>query len=219
MPDYTTDRLRNVVLLSHGGAGKTMLTEAMLYAAGVITRMGRTEDGSTVSDFEPEEAKRQASIQLALAPTPWRDHKVNIIDTPGYADFRGEVIAALRVADAAVIVVSAPAGVEVGTEQMWQMAEERGLPRLLFVNKMDREHADLQRVLASINEAFGRQCVPLQLPVGAEAQFSGVVDLLDPDAQVPEELQEMAEEARERITEAVAETDDDLATKYLEGEP
>ena len=219
MPDITPERLRNVVLLSHSGAGKTMLSEAMLHAAGVTSRVGTIEDGTTTSDYEPEEARREASVQTSILPCPWRESKINIIDTPGYADFRGEVVSGARVADAAVIVVSAPAGVEVGTEQMWQMAAERSLPRLIFVSKVDRENADFQRVMASLGEKFGRQCIALNLPIGAEADFSGIVDLLDPSADAPADLQGEVESAREALTEAAAETDDDLTMKYLEGEP
>ena len=219
MLSVTTDHLRNIVLLSHSGAGKTILSEAMLHVAGVTSRRGTIEDGTTTSDFEPEEARRQTSVQTSILPCSWRGHKVNVIDTPGYADFRGEVASGVRVADGGVIVVSAPAGVEVGTRQMWQLADEHHLPRIVFVSKMDRENADFQRIVASLTEAFGRRCVPVHMPIGAEAGFSGVVNLLDPDAEVPEALQSDAEAGRERLTEAVAETDDDLATKYLEGEP
>ena len=218
MSKVATDRLRNIVLLSHSGAGKTMLAEAMLHAAGETTRLGSTEDGTTVSDYEPEEVRRKGSIQTSILPCDWRAHKVNVIDTPGYADFRGEVMSGVRVADAAVIVVAGPSGVEVGTRQMWQMAEKLSLPRILFVSKLDRENADFQRVMDGLEEAFGRRCVPLQLPIGSEADFSGSVSLLAQNGQVPEALQNQVETARERLIEAVAETDDDLATKYLEGE-
>ena len=218
MPVVDTERLRNVALLSHSGAGKTVLAEAMLFATGATTRQGTIEEGTTASDFEPEEQRREASVQTAIVPCTWRDHKINVLDTPGYADFRGDVVAATRVADSAVIVVAAPSGVEVGTTQMWRIAEERGLPRILFVNKLDRENTDFGRVLDSLTEVFGRQCVAVQIPVGSEADFSGVVNLLDPGAAVPDGLEDEVEEARERLVEAVAETDDDLATKYLEGE-
>ena len=218
MPVIDTPRLRNVALLSHSGAGKTVLAEAMLFATGATTRQGTIEEGTTASDFEPEEQRRETSVQTAIVPCAWKDHKINVIDTPGYADFRGDVVAATRVADSAVIVVAAPSGVEVGTTQMWRIAEERGLPRILFVSKLDRENTDFRRVLDSLTETFGRACVAVQVPVGAEADFSGVVNLLDPDAAVPDGLEDEIEEARERLVEAVAETDDDLATKYLEGE-
>lgn len=218
MPTFSTDKLRNIVLLSHGGAGKTILAEAMLHSAGHTTRFGRVEDGTTVSDFEPEETRRQSSAQTSVLACPWNDHKINILDTPGYADFRGEVISAVRVADAAVMVVSCVGGVEVGTSQMWQIADERNLPRIIYISKMDRENADFERATNAISERFGRECVPVQLPIGAESEFSGVVNLLDPNADIPDDIADAAEEARERLIEAVAESDDDLATKYLEGE-
>ena len=219
MANFDTDHLRNVVLLSHSGAGKTMLVEAMLNDVGVTSRLGKTEEGTTVSDYEPEEAKRAASIQTSILPCPWREHKINIIDTPGYADYRGEVVSGLRVADGAIIAVAGPSGVEVGTQQMWKMANESGLRRLIVVTKMDRENADFQRVMDSLVESFGRQCVAIQLPIGSEAQFSGTVNLLDPEAEVPSGLEDAVESAMERLTEAAAESDDDLANKYLEGEP
>ena len=218
MPKFSTDKLRNVVLLSHGGAGKTILAEAMLHTAGHTTRLGRVEDGTTVSDFEPEEIRRQSSSQMAVLACPWRDYKINILDTPGYADFRGEVVSASRVADAAIIIVSAAAGVEVGTNQMWELADDRSLPRVIFISKMDRENADFDRIMGEINDRFGRECVAAQIPVGAESAFTGVVNLLDPDADVPGDLADAVEEARERLIEAVAEADDELADKYLEGE-
>ena len=218
MPTYSTDKLRNVVLLSHGGAGKTILAEAMLHTAGMTTRFGRVEDGTTVSDFEPEEIRRQSSAQMSVLACPWRDHKLNILDTPGYADFRGEVVSGARVADAAIIVVSCAAGVEVGTTQMWRLADERSLPRIIYISKMDRDNADFQRVMDNITERFGRECVPVQIPIGAESEFSGVVNPLDPQADIPADIADMVEEARERIVEAVAESDDALADKYLEGE-
>ena len=218
MPNVPTERIRNIVLLSHSGAGKTILAEAMLHAAKVTNRLGRVEDGTTASDFEPEEQKRGASVSAAIMNVPWNGGKINVIDTPGYADYRGEVASGVRVADAAVIVVAAQAGVEVGTSQMWRLADRRDLPRLVYISKMDRENADFDGVVAALQERFGRHLVPVCLPVGAEAAFSGVVSLLDPNADVPAEIADAAEEARERLVEAVAEIDDDLATKYLEGE-
>jgi len=218
MVEITTERIRNVVLLSHSGAGKTILSEAMLHQAGVTTRLGRVEDGTTASDFEPEEAKRQTSVQTAVLNTPWREHKLNVLDTPGYADFRGEVVSGVRVADAAVIVVAAQAGVEVGTGQMWDLATGRGLSKVVYVSKMDRDNADFVRSVESLNERFGRHLVPVQLPIGSEESFAGSVNLLDPEASVPDGLEGAVEEARDRLIEAIAEIDDDLATKYLEGE-
>ena len=218
MPNVPTERIRNIVLLSHSGAGKTILAEAMLHAAKVTNRLGRVEDGTTVSDFEPEEQKRNASVSAAVMNVPWNGTKINLIDTPGYADYRGEVVSGVRVADAAVIMAAAQAGVEVGTSQMWNLADRRDLPRVIYVSKMDRENADFDGVVAQMQERFGRHLVPVQLPIGAESSFSGVVSLLDPNADVPPDLADAAEEARERLVEAVAEMDDDLATKYLEGE-
>ena len=218
MVEITTEQIRNVALLSHSGAGKTILSEAMLHQAGVTTRLGRVEDGTTASDFEPEEAKRQTSVQTAVLNAPWREHKLNLLDTPGYADFRGEVVSGVRVADSAVIVVAAQAGVEVGTAQMWDLATERGLSKVVYVSKMDRDNADFARSVESLNERFGRHLVPVQLPIGSEESFSGSVNLLDPEASVPDGLEGAVDEARERLIEAIAEIDDDLATKYLEGE-
>ena len=205
MPAIETTRLRNVALLSHSGAGKTVIAESMLFATGAITRQGSVQEGTTASDYEPEEQRREASVQTAIVQCMWRDHKINLLDTPGYADFRGEVISAIRVAEAAVIVVAAPSGVEVGTQQMWRMADERGLPRLLFVNKLDRENTDFLRVLDSISETFGRKCVAVQVAVGSETDFSAVVSLLDPKAEAPAGMEDQVEEARERLIEAVAE--------------
>ena len=216
MATHDTDHLRNVVLLSHSGAGKTILSEAALFATKATTRLGRVEDETTTSDYEPEEHKRQNSVQTSVLPVIHKDFKINLIDSPGYADYRGEVASALRAADAALVLVSAPSGVEVGTIQMWQMAED--LPKLIVVSKLDRENSDFDRVMEALEEAFGRECVPVQLPIGTEADFSGVVNLLDPNADVPDDLADEAEEARERIIEAAAESDEELADKYLEGE-
>ena len=219
MADITSDRLRNIVLLSHSGAGKTVLSEAILHVAGVTSRVGTIQDGTTTSDYEPEEVRRQTSVQTSIAPCPWRGHKINVIDTPGYTDFRAEAMSGIRVADAAVFVVAGPAGVEVGTQQMWRLADKLNLPRMVYISKMDRENADFKRLMASITELFGRQCVSITIPIGSEASFSGIVNLLDPDSEVPETLRDAVGVAREQLTEAVAQTNDDLTTKYLEGEP
>ena len=164
MATHDTDHLRNVVLLSHSGAGKTILSEAALFATNATTRLGRVEDETTASDYEPEEHKRQNSVQTSVLPVIHKDFKINLIDSPGYADYRGEVASAHRAADAALVLVSAPAGVEVGTIQMWQMAED--LPKLIVVSKLDRENSDFDRVMEALEEAFGRECVPVQLPIG-----------------------------------------------------
>ena len=210
--------IRNVVLLSHSGSGKTSLTEALLFNTKAINRMGNVESGNTVSDYEAEEVRRASSVQTSLIPCVSQGHKVNFLDTPGYDDFRGEVISSLRVVEGAVILVSAISGVEVGTERSWEVCEEHGLPRIIFINKMDRDNAEFQRSLESVQSVFGRKCVLLNMPIGSADDFKGVVNLLDDLATAPPELKEEAEAARERLIESVAESDDDLATKYLEGE-
>ena len=218
MPIADVAKLRNVALLSHSGAGKTSLGEALLFQTKTITRMGRVDDGNTVSDYEAEEAKRTSSVQTSLLPCNWEGCKINLLDTPGYDDFAGEVVSALRVADAGVIVVAAPSGVELGAEKGWARCEDAGLPRIFFVNKMDRENADFARTLAQIQELFGRKCIPFQIPIGSEQNFKGVVDVLDLPAEIPAEVAELVESAREQLVEAVAETDDELINKFLEGD-
>ena len=162
MATTDTKNLRNTVLMSHSGAGKTMLAEAMLFGSGIINRLGKTDDGTTTSDYEPEEQKRTNSVQTSVLPCLWKGHKINVIDTPGYADYRGEVISAIRIAESAIIVIDASAGVEVGTHQMWQMADELELPRIVFVNKMDRENTNYQVAVDGLVEAFGRSCLAIQ---------------------------------------------------------
>lgn len=234
MKEYGMEQLRNVVLLSHSGAGKTSLIEAMLYDTGATTRMGSVEEGTTVSDYDEEEIERGISLNLTLAPCEWEGGKINLLDSPGYLDLVGEVKSGARVAEAAMIVLDAVAGVEVGTELVWKQADERELPRLVVVNKLDRENADWAHVLAQLEESFpsGRRTgeagfVPLQLPVGREADFRGVVDLLSRQAymgeggeptEVPEELKESVGSYRERLVEAAVEADDELLMKYLEEE-
>ena len=210
--------LRNVALLSHSGAGKTTLCEAALFGAGAVTRQGRIEDGNTVSDYEPEEIKRGGSIQTTLIAAVTDGGKVNFLDTPGYDDFQGEVVSALRVVEGAAILVAAPSGVDVGTERAWNMCEAASLPRIIVINKMDRENADFNRNVADIQASFGRQCVPFQIPIGQAADFKGVVSVADPNAEVPSELADEVESARERLIEAAAESDDELADRYLGGE-
>ncbi|MFQ5872282.1 MAG: elongation factor G [Dehalococcoidia bacterium] len=226
MRSYKTESIRNVVLLSHSGAGKTSLSEAILFNAGAINRLGRVDAGNTTSDYEPEETQRQSSIQTSVLPWEWNDVKVNTIDTPGYADFVGEALAALRVADAAIITICAASGIEVGTELMWKEVEARRLPTLIVLNKMDRENADFHKTLESIQEQFGRRCTAVQLPIGAEASFKGVIDLLSmksygtdgKEETAPDDLVDQAQQLRETMAEAVAEVNDELTTKYLEGE-
>jgi elongation factor G len=227
---YSAEAIRNVALAGHQGAGKTSLAESLLFNTGAIDRLGRVDDGTAKTDFDPDEQKRRISINVALAPVEWRGHKLNVIDTPGYLDFVGEVSAGMRVADAAVLVVPAPSGVEVGTQAAWEIATEHKLPKLIFVNKMDRENADFNRVIESIRGAFGNRCVPVQVPIGQERSFSGVVDVLHRAAytgsgkeaqkgEVPAACQDAVEQWRDALMECAAEADDDLLEKYLGGEP
>jgi elongation factor G len=225
---YEPQNVRNVVLVGHSGAGKTTLTEGLLFAAGAITRMGKIEDGNTVSDHDPEEVRRGISVSLALAPIEWNGVKINVLDAPGYADFIGDVKGALRAADACLFVVSAVDGVEVQTEAVWEMAAEAGLPRALFVNKLDRERASFDRTLDQLTKGFGTQVAPVQLPIGEEHDFSGVMDLLSrrawryesspagTEGDWPDDLAAKAEPYREKLQDAVAEADDALLEKYLD---
>ncbi|MFP3975336.1 MAG: elongation factor G [Dehalococcoidia bacterium] len=221
MQEFRTEDLRNVILLSHTGAGKTSLAEAMMYNAGVIQRIGKVDDGSAASDSEPEEIKRKSSISTSLAPLEWNKKKINLLDVPGYFDFIGEVKAALRVADAAVIIVDASAGIQVGTEIMWDYANEMQLPRIVFINRIDRENADFQKTLEQIQERFGRDCVPLQLPIGERDNFQGVYDLISGKAEGDAKEDAVSgdiETSRDKLVEGIAETNEELTTKYLEGE-
>jgi len=227
MQQFGLDNIRNVVLLSHSGAGKTSASEAMLFTAGAITRLGKVSEGTTTSDYDPDEIKRQISINLSILPCQWKGVKLNLIDTPGYSDFVGEVRAAMRVAEGAIILVCAASGVEVGTEQVWSYCEEAKLPRLIFINKMDRENADFYRTVDQLRAKFGSRCLPLQIPIGAQDSFTGVVDLLTmksytgseaKEAELPASLQDKVNSLREKLIEAVAEVDDKLIEKYLGGE-
>src|SRR5438552_6977462 len=223
MKAYTTAQLRNVGVLSHGGAGKTTLAEAMLYASKAVTRMGRVDEGNTVTDYDPDEQKRRISVQLAVAPVEWQECKINVIDVPGYAEFIGEVKAAVRVSDTAVLLLDASAGVEVGTEQAWKYAGERGIARLVFVNKMERENADFNMAFQSAQTVLGKKCTALQIPIGSQQNFRGIVDLLNmkaymyqpgntsgnyTEADVPGDLQDEARRRREALIEQIAESDD-----------
>ena len=227
MKEYQTDQLRNVVVLGHGGTGKTSFTEAALFVSGALTRQGRIDDGNTTSDFDPDEIKRQISISLSLLPCEWSGHKINIIDTPGYADFLGEVKEGVRAADSAIVIVDAVSGVEVGTDLAWSYADEANLPRLVLVNRIDRENADFAGAVAQIQQRFGKRCIPLQMPIGEHESFQGVVDVLEMKAflgekgaaaEIPESLGADATSYREQLVEAIAETDDGLLSKFLEGE-
>ncbi len=228
MKTYDAKDIRNVLLVGHGGAGKTTLLEAMVFTSGATTRMGTVEDGNTVSDHDPDEQRRGISVSLAMAPVEWKGAKINVLDAPGYADFVGDVRSAIRAVDAVVLVVSAVDGVEVQTEYAWELAVEEGLPRAIFVNKLDRERADFQSTLDQLVSAFGNQVAPFELPIGQEHEFRGVADLLHEKADMyadgplaeesewPEEIHAIADPAREKLIEAVAEADDALLEKYLE---
>ena len=218
MPKIDAGNLRNVALLSHSGAGKTSLCETLLFNAKAVTRIGRVEDGNTVSDYEPEEVKRGGSIQTTLISCNLDQYKVNFLDTPGYDDFFGEVVSALRVVESATILLPAPSGVDVGTERSWNLCGELGVPRVLLINKMDRENASFSRTVADIQGSFGSQCVPFQFPLGDAQDFKGLVSVVHPPAEIPAEVAVEFESARERFIEAVAESDDELADRYLEGE-
>jgi elongation factor G len=227
MKAYRPEQIRNVGLFSHGGAGKTTLAEAMLLNSGAINRLGRVEDGTTVSDYEPEEAKRHISVNLSLVPVEWKDTKINLVDCPGTLDFAGEVRQALRAVDAAIVLVDAVAGVEVGTELIWKQLDALNLPRLVLVNKIDRENADFTRTVDQLRARFGKGVVPAQLPIGTQDRFDGVADLVrvrafrgQPPAlgEIPDDLRAPFDQAREQLVEAIAETDDELISKYLEGE-
>jgi elongation factor G len=220
-------KIRNVAFVGHGGVGKTSLVEATLFACGATTRLGRVDDGTTTTDFDPDEIKRKISLNTAAAFCDHKGYRLNLIDTPGYGDFVADARAGLRVADAAVVVVDAVAGVQVQTEKVWKFANEYNLPRVVVINRLDRERADFARTLESIQKRLKGRLVPLQLPIGSESGFSGIVDLITmralvwtdgkaKDAEIPADLTESAKSHREKLTEAAAETDDDLLAKYLE---
>ncbi len=221
------ETIHNLALVSHCGAGKTSIAEAILFTTGAISRLGKVDDGNTTSDYDPDEVKRKISLNLAMLPCLWKGAKINLIDTPGYSDFVGEVKAAIRVSEGVIIVICAASGVEVGSEQVWSYSEEDNLPRLIFINKMDRENADFYRTVDELRSKFGSKCLPLQLPVGAQSDFQGVVDLLTmksyigspaKEAEIPSSLKTKVDSFREKLVEAVAEINDTLLEKYLGGE-
>jgi len=226
-------KVRTFVLISHGGAGKTSLAEAMLFDAGVTTRLGKVDEGTSVMDYEPEEVKRKATISTAFNTLSWNKHLLNIIDTPGDFNFIAETKTSMQGADAAVVVIDAIDGVRVQTEKVWEFAEEFHQPRLIFVSKMDRERADFFKTLEDVRNNFGRFCVALQIPIGAAESFQGMVDILSEKAHVftqgdsgkasveavPADLADKVRQYREELIEAVAESTDELLEKYLEGQP
>ncbi len=227
MKEYSTSNIRNIALVSHSGSGKSMLAESLLYFTGALTRLGEINAGTTVSDFQDEEKRRGISISTSVIPVEYKDHKINLLDTPGYSDFVGEVISALRVVDGVIIPVDSVAGAEVGTELAWQHADDFNLPRFVVINMMDRENANFQKALESVRQMTSLRLIPLQLPWGEKADFSGVFDILENKAyqgdgktttDIPADFQDQVEELRMEIIEAAAEGNDDLLMKYLEGE-
>ena len=225
MKEYTTEFLRNVALVSHGGAGKTMLAEAFLHFTGATTRLGKVEDGSTVSDHDEEEVRRKISIYTSVIPVEHRDHKVNVLDAPGYTDFVGEVISTLSVADGAVVLVDSVSGLEVGTEIAWRYAEEFKLPRFVVINRLDRENANFAKALSTVEEFSGIRLIKVQLPIGEKQEFKGVVDLISRKAylgdgktasDIPADMKDAVEAAYTELVEAAAEGEDALLEKYLD---
>src|SRR4051812_26999672 len=226
------DQLRNVALVGHRGTGKTSLHEALLFEGGAINRLGTVTDGSTVSDADDDEQARQMSISATLSSFEWQGRKVNLIDTPGEPSFLADALGALRVCESAVFVVNAVMGVEVSTTRLWQRAAELDLARMVFVNMLDRERADFFRTLEQLKAAFGQHVVATEIPIGSEQDVSGVIDLVDMKAYryegagrdncseipIPEDMQALAEEYREKLMDEVAEVSDSLMERYLEGE-
>ncbi len=229
MKTYNIDKIRNVALVGHSNCGKTTLTEALLYVTKVTNRMGKVEDGNTVSDFDKEEKDRQVSIGTSVIPIEFEDTKINFLDTPGYFDFVGEVYGGLRVASGAVVVIDASSGIEVGTEKVWRYLEQRSMPRIIVLNKMDKENVKFDSLLEELREKFGKKVVPFALPIGEGESFKGYVDIVDRQGrlieemdnvkiEVPEELADKVEELRGVLMESVAETDELLLDKFFNGE-
>jgi len=230
MKDYTVDKIRNVALIGHGSSGKTSLAAAILFDTGITNRLTKVDKGNTVTDYDPEEIERKISTNSAVCFCEWKDHKLNIIDTPGYTNFLWDTRASLHAVDAAAVLIDSVAGVEVGTEKVWEMLEEFGLPRIIVINKMDRENASFKAAVEGVQQFFGRQAIPVELPVGEEKDFSGVVDVIGgkaylfekdesgkfKEAPVPAGLQAEVEKRRRDLVEMVAESDENLMEKYLE---
>lgn len=228
---YSINKIRNVGIIGHSGSGKTTLTEALLNYTGQTDRMGRIEEGNTVTDYDPEEKKRQISLQASVAPIFYNGYKINLVDLPGYFDFVGESIQGMRAVDMAMIVMSASAGIEVGTEKAWKYTEKIKLPKAFYINKMDRENADFDKVFELLKEKWGLKIVPVQYPIGKEKDFKGVINIVTrraryqdengemTEGEIPEEFKEKAQELRDMVMESVAQTDENLLDKYLGGEP
>ncbi|MBK9940481.1 MAG: elongation factor G [Kouleothrix sp.] len=231
MRSYGPEKIHNIGLFGHGGCGKTTLMEALLLTAKAITRAGRVEDGNTVSDYDPDEQRRRMSINLSVAPAEWKDDKINLIDVPGYADFAGEVASAMRVIDGAVIVMDAAGGVEVGTEAVWEAARAAGVPRIIFINKLDRENANFFRTVEQAQQMLDEAIIPMQIPIGSQREFKGIISLRRQrawmiaekhdgtfvEADIPADLVGLEQEWREKLIDKIAATNDDLIEKYLDG--
>ncbi|MBA3748075.1 MAG: elongation factor G, partial [Solirubrobacterales bacterium] len=232
----SADRIRNVALIGHRGSGKTSLHEALLFEAQATNRLGSVLDGTTVSDSEPDEQARKMSISASLSSFEWADRKINLLDTPGEPSFVADALGAMRVCESAIFVVNGVMGVEVSTRRLWARAQELDLARMIFVNMLDRERADFFRALDSLKEAFGAHVVATEIPIGSEHEISGVIDLVDMKAYsyetsspptrdnaaeipIPDDLQAVAEEYREKLMDEVCEVHDSLMERYLEGEP
>ncbi|MCJ7643766.1 MAG: GTP-binding protein, partial [Candidatus Aminicenantes bacterium] len=230
MKDYAVERIRNIALIGHGSSGKTTLTSAILFNGGVTSRLTKVDKGNTVTDFEPEEIDRKISISSAACFVDHKDHKINIIDTPGYSNFLWDTRASLCAVDGAAVLIDSVSGVEVGTEKVWEMLEEYGLPRIIVISKMDRENAGFNRTLESVRQFFGRQAVPVQIPIGEEKNFGGVIDLVNRKAfvyekdesgkfaerDIPANFKDEAEKRGRELVEMIAESDEKLMEKYLE---
>jgi len=227
MKVYTADNIRNIVFLSHYGAGKTSIAETMLFNSGSTKRLGNVGEGTTISDYDPSEVEHNMSVGLSLLPLEWKETKINLLDAPGYADFVGEVKSAMRVSTGAIVVIDAVAGLEVGTEKVWEYTEHDKLPQLIVINKLDRDNADFQGNVEAIQAKLGTKCLPVQLPIGSGIEFKGVIDLVSMkgfegtksnEIDVPSALLEQAQSYREKLVEAAVEVDDELVVRYLEGE-
>ncbi len=229
MKDYSVQKLRNICLLAHGGGGKTTLAEAMMFNTGVLDRFGKVADGTTTSDYDPEEIKRKISIGTSMAPCEWLDHKINVIDTPGYFDFVGEVMQGIRAAEGAVIVVSAKSGVSVGTEKSWTYAKENGSARMFFINKMDEENANFNAAYDKMLDTFGNSVIPFQIPIYEADKYVGYVDIINmnakkfqkdklTDTDIPSDLTDRITQIKNSLNELIAETDEELMEKFFSGE-